>query len=140
MYCEPGRLVQHQEVVIFVKNEFLDPVGPHAARWRPAARIGLPHRGHTNLVAGDQAITRLRPATIDPNLAAANQPIHMRSGNTFKARQKEIIEPATGFVFAGGDTDRPGYNAGHRNTLGCKGLSLCFALLAPIAAAIVPDC
>jgi hypothetical protein len=64
----------------------------------------------------------------------------MGPGNTFKVCQEEIVEPASGFVFAGGDTYCPWNSAVHQITCGCKGLSLCFALLALVAAAIVPNC
>ena len=96
VYREPGWLVEHQQVLVFVEDSVLElGVGRRCGARR---LCGDSHRRQAQFVTRSQAISGLGAAAVDPHFSAAQDAVHMAFWHPFEYFQQIVVDSlATGF-------------------------------------------
>ena len=88
MHRDAGRLVQRQQLFVFVKDREL--AGRRRCR---TGAFGHPHGGHAHFVAERQSGIGAGPPAVDPHLAGADYAVDVGLRHALEQPQQEIVEP-----------------------------------------------
>ena len=105
LHGQPHRLVEHQHVSVFVKDDRFEKGAVLLRRRRVIARGRCLHfqRRNAHRLPGFQARLRLRALPVHPYFAFADDPLDMAERQARKASLEVTIDAHAGFV--GGDGD-----------------------------------
>ena len=91
-----GRLVQHDQSVVFVQNRAVHGSLLRLGRRLPRPGIHHPHRRNPHDITRSQTVVLSHAAAVDPNFATTQQSVNPRARNAFETERQEVVDTLPG--------------------------------------------